>query len=298
MWMSEDTNYEPEALRTATAEEQYRVINAWFWAKFEDPAQNTPHDSGEGGYIYIDGGPYDAREQLEQEFLGIVPQEVIDELVGKLQGECFEWAPTSSRDDYDSDLYESVHENQDAEITLEVALAAIEDLLATVIQEPLAGVHRRLLFANVITALETFLSDTFINRVLNSEYLLQRYLDTERAFRDRKFALNEALRIAKDVTNIARKQMLDMAWHNIAKVKRLYADVLRIDLHDITAIAKAVHIRHDIVHRNGRQEDGSDQIIATSDVKALVSATRMLVGIVDQALNPSPVIGDDADLPF
>jgi hypothetical protein len=40
----------------------------WFFSHYEDPAEGVPHDSGEGGYQYIFGGPYDAREVLEENF--------------------------------------------------------------------------------------------------------------------------------------------------------------------------------------------------------------------------------------
>jgi hypothetical protein len=44
------------------------LINAmvsWFFATYEDPANSTPYD---GGYVYLCGGPYDAREELEADF--------------------------------------------------------------------------------------------------------------------------------------------------------------------------------------------------------------------------------------
>src|SRR5213594_4178219 len=54
MMMKAD-DYDAEALRYAPAEEQYQVMERWFRARFEDPAQRTPHESSEGGYIWIWG---------------------------------------------------------------------------------------------------------------------------------------------------------------------------------------------------------------------------------------------------
>ena len=51
-------------------------MEAWFRFRFEDPAHNTPYDSAEGGYIWVSGGPYGAREQIEEQFLGIVPMKL------------------------------------------------------------------------------------------------------------------------------------------------------------------------------------------------------------------------------
>ena len=57
---------------------------------------------------------------------------------------------------------------------MEDALSAISSLVALRIAGPEVSVHRRLLFANVIAALETFLSDTFINRVMGDDILFLR----------------------------------------------------------------------------------------------------------------------------
>jgi len=40
----------------------------WFHDHYEDPAQNTPFESREGGYQWVWGGPYDASEELSDHF--------------------------------------------------------------------------------------------------------------------------------------------------------------------------------------------------------------------------------------
>lgn len=39
---------------------QVEAIANWFLYNFEDPVHHAPHDSREGGYIFVYGGPYDA----------------------------------------------------------------------------------------------------------------------------------------------------------------------------------------------------------------------------------------------
>jgi hypothetical protein len=292
-----DSDYDPTSLKAATAEEQLRVIEAWFRYRYEDPAHRMPYDSEEGGYIWISGGPYNAQEQLEVEFQGILPDEVIEKLADTLESECFEWAPTSTFDEYDTELYEAVRENAKARATLDEALGAIGDLLSLDIAEPGARVHRRLLFANTIAALESFLSDTFINRVLGDDVLLQRYLETERAFEEQRFPLKDALRKAAEIKAIASKKLIEMVWHNIPKVKRLYEKVIYVDLGDIGPLEKAINLRHDIVHRNGRQKDGRELVIEASDIAGLIEDVRLLAIRVDLAVSPEPG-PEDSDFPF
>ena len=74
-------------------------MREWFFQNYEDPAQSTPHDSSEGGYQYVWGGPYDALEELGDEFghLGI-PDDLIEEVANDVTSDgIHEWAPTFSR---------------------------------------------------------------------------------------------------------------------------------------------------------------------------------------------------------
>lgn len=74
-------------------EAAFEAMRRWFFEHFEDPAQMTPHDSKEGGYQYVYGGPYDAHEELNAKFEGVYPDEWIEELANELNGISPEWAP-------------------------------------------------------------------------------------------------------------------------------------------------------------------------------------------------------------
>jgi|SRR6516162_4533382 len=70
----------------------------WFLTNFENPAENTPWDEGE--YVFIWGGPYDARDELEEVFGKLATKAAIEAAVEQIEdGEdgSLEWAPASSR---------------------------------------------------------------------------------------------------------------------------------------------------------------------------------------------------------
>jgi hypothetical protein len=83
----------PSELKRASRERQKVYMRHWFHRNFEDPSNETPRDDGE--FIYIWGGPYNAHEQLFDEFSSLVPedriQEVADEIVN--QDGIYDWAP-------------------------------------------------------------------------------------------------------------------------------------------------------------------------------------------------------------
>lgn len=263
-------DYDPTALRTASKHQQLEVMESWFRAMFEDPAHRTPYESKEGGYIWIWGGPYDAGEELEGEFGGIIDETVIRGLVDSLEGECVDWAPTERPGDYDEGLFDAVSENAAARRTLDEATTTIQSLMSAPIVDELGPAYRRLLFANVITALETYLSDTFINRVFSSVDLIQKYIDSDPKFKERKVPYKDILREAGRVQDEARRELLAMVWHNVAKIKPMYFQVLGVDLGDIEPVASAIQLRHDIVHRNGRRRDGAIVAVTNNDITTLL----------------------------
>ena len=78
-------------------EEQTACMVRWFRQMYEDPANATPYDSGEGGYIYIWGGPYEARDEIGGEFGDLVSDDVIEAAVSEVESDgTFDWAPTDS----------------------------------------------------------------------------------------------------------------------------------------------------------------------------------------------------------
>ena len=70
----------------------------WFNWNFEDPANETPYESAEGGYIYIWGGPHNALDELSDRFDGVVSQETIEQSVESIERHGhYDWAPSGRR---------------------------------------------------------------------------------------------------------------------------------------------------------------------------------------------------------
>jgi hypothetical protein len=68
----------------------------WFFRNFEDPAERTPWDEGE--YVFIWGGSFYAREELEDAFRTVVTPQALEIAVAKIEEDGgTQWAPNSSR---------------------------------------------------------------------------------------------------------------------------------------------------------------------------------------------------------
>jgi hypothetical protein len=82
-------------VRGMEIEDTVEIMTSWFFENFEDPAHQTPWDEGE--YLYIHGGPYDAREELYEAFDDIACDWVIEAAVNEIEYQGFVWAPARNR---------------------------------------------------------------------------------------------------------------------------------------------------------------------------------------------------------
>jgi hypothetical protein len=274
-----------EYLREAEPDVQRAAMEDWFRARFEDPAERTPYESAEGGYIWIWGGPYNAREELESEFGSIVPEEVIQGLVKDLEYDCHEWAPTPSASDYDDFLLDDIAGITSYYNSFSGAVLDIEALLRTMVPDPVAGCFYRLLFVNVITALETYLSDAFIITVINQPELMRKFVETTPEFRAEKISLADAYKATELAERRARTYLADVVWHHLERVKSMYRETLDLEFpENIGPIFRAILTRHDIVHRNGKSKDGEEILITEESVRQLIADVEALVIHIDECL--------------
>ena len=274
-----------EELSKADRKTQLDVMEVWFRQHYEDPAEHTPYESAERGFIWIWGGPYDAREELESEFAGIVPDDVIDELVNKLERECLEWAPTLSADDYDEYLLDDIAGLTDYYSNFISSIHDIEILLRAKVDNTVSHCLMRLLYVNVVTVLETYLSDAFINTVMNDSKLMRRFIETNPDFQVEKVSISDIYKMGEEIERKARTYLIELIWHRLDRVKPMYEKTLDIKFpDDLSTIFRAILIRHDIVHRNGKTKDGKEIIITQEKVTELINAIKQLVQHIDTQL--------------
>lgn len=87
----------PDDFSAMTFGEAVEAIKDWFFENYEDPAHHTPYESREGGYQYIWGGPYNARDVIENIFADKTSQEVMNEAINEIEAEGFGWVPNFRR---------------------------------------------------------------------------------------------------------------------------------------------------------------------------------------------------------
>ncbi len=253
-------------------EKQKERMRQWFLDHYTNPIENTPYESAEGGYIYIWGGPYDPQEKLNEQFAGEVPDEVIEELAAELSDITHEWTGNPDEqavDEYEFDASDVVVHRE----TFHVAIANVKLLLVTECEAEIMQPFLRLLYANVITALETYLFDFFYSALQNDKEIFRKFVEKNEEYTKKKIPLSDVFTQFENIQKTVKEFLSAISWHNLPRVRPLYKDILGLEFDDrvVQELIAATAIRHDIVHRNGRSKDGNVTITLDENrVKELI----------------------------
>lgn len=256
-------------------------MRTWFLERYEDPVHSSPWVDGE--YLYIHGGPYDAKDELEGEFYGLASQEAIEELVVDLESECMDWTHAQnslSYEDYDDDYewYRAVS-RKDAFNAFTESIKATRKLLKA--NQSNDQHFLRLLYVSAITSLETYLSDFFINIVKSERGYLQVFVEKYEKFEKEKFPLSEIFTKMSEIEKTALEALRNLMWHDLAKVSSIYKATLEIHFPEIPELYKAVLARHDFVHRSGKKPDGEKRHLEAVQVENVLNQSTVLVSSIE-----------------
>ena len=145
----------------------------------------------------------------------------------------------------------------------------------------------RLLYANVITAMETYLSDCFINNVISNKKFIPKLLEHTPALKKTEMSLKKAYDWIENIEENIIDFLSGITFHNLSRVLSLYSNVLGINISgDLGIIFRAIIKRHDIVHRNGKTTDHAELNLKKSDLIDLMEKVKeFITKIEDQTKN-------------
>jgi hypothetical protein len=142
-----------------------------------------------------------------------------------------------------------------------------------------------MLVSNLIAAMETYLSDYFISSVLNSDLLLRKFVCSNPDFGKLKFSLNEIFEKHDSIKDTAKEYLLNQIYHRLDKVKPMYESVFEISFpSEIDEVFRLIELRHDIVHRNGKNKDGDRVSFSDRDVLDSVNEIESFIFKLDALL--------------
>jgi hypothetical protein len=269
----------PEHLQTISADDlkladektQIEIMRDWFFQHFQDPVHECPYDGSEGGYQYIYGGPYDASQELYSEFSDYIDEEVISKLADELDGECTEWSGIPGPEYYDDYLLDFVGTPEDSFKSFSEAIENLKEMLKIELKQVQKQFFFKMIYVNIITVLETYLSEFFIGQLERNEYSFRKFVENNPDFKKEKISLSDIFKKQESLEEYVKKYLVDFTWHNLPKLRPMFKTTLDIDFpNSIGNLIKATHIRHDLVHRAGKTKDGTPINLSKQDISDLI----------------------------
>jgi len=283
--LNDDTTIDEAHLGESDEKTQIEAMRSWFHENFQDPVEETPYDSSEGGYIYIYGGPYDASEELEARFAGVVPEDVIKKLADELSDQSWEWEGRPRPGDYDDYLLDTIAPPSEHITRFGTSIVNIRKLIKTSVDQAEEQFFLRMLFASVITALETYLSDIFVSSITGNPEALRKFVESHPRFKDDGFKMCDIFRKYECLERQTKSMLLgELVWHRLISISKMFKDTFDVDFpdpEDMSELLRAIDIRHDLVHRSGRTKDGAEHTITPDKIEKLIADTDKLVSLVD-----------------
>lgn len=262
-------------IKDADEDEQRTALREWFKARYCDPAHETPYNGREGGYLFINGGPYDPLEELHTRFGKLVHGDLIQDVADGLVMEVGdEWAPILREPplDYYDERFDLESVGPDGPLLRARERIAELNMTLRLQSNPVARpLVARLVFSGLIGVLESFLWETAQHWISTRPEVLQRCVEDLPVFKEQKFKLSEVYAQHAKIEATVKGYLQNLVWHRWDQVGTLYRLALEVKLPSVKTFQTPLEIRHHIVHRSGTDMDGNKIEIDDSAIASLAS---------------------------
>jgi len=286
-------------LSSASEDEQLTAMRDWFTDRYCDPANETPYNGREGGYLYMYGGPYNPTEELNERFSQCIPQHLIDDIATELESEGGdEWAPIIHEMDYDDYFAIEIDDRFLPKTKLENTIKELEENLKEEgPQSNLLILHMS--YGMLISCLEAYLSETVIYWAKKDDDVLFRIAIKE--FDTKKYSLSEIFNDIDVFKEMIHNHLAsNVVWHRLDKLKPTIEYGLKINLPKIGNIMSALKNRHDIAHRGGFNKDGTRLELNIKDFNSLkLNIVSFITELEEELEKKHPLTkNEDDDIPY
>lgn len=199
----------------------------------------------------------------------------------------------SYRKDHIADFIEKINDDNTAYDVYKCSINQIKELLQMEINDPdLQEYFHRMIYANVITSMEAYLSKTFISIVLNDDTMFWRFVNRFDWGKEKVY-IEDIKSVYDNMTMKVQTKLTEVLYHNLPKVRAMYQKILEIDIlqkdEDLTFLSQSVDVRHDLVHRNGRKtghfEADEFHNITIDMINTLIDHVDRLIDEIEKQIN-------------
>ena len=170
----------------------------------------------------------------------------------------------------------------------------------------------KMLYAHTITIMETYLSDTLIQKILSSKEIKRKFIENYTDYDTKKICFKDILSELEKLEKTIKTDLQELIYHNLGKIKPIYKAILDIEFgkDETSKIKQCVNKRHHIVHRNGKDKEDNPIQINIKDVEDVLEKVYNFISNIEKQISPSieienikalknsAIITNDIELPF
>jgi len=262
-------------LTAATPRLRREAMRLWFLSRYCDPVHDTPYNGAEGGYLFVNGGPYTAEDELYRRFGGgLSNDEEIRAVIDDVEADGIdEWAPIhhEREDEYDEQFALIVNAGSEPLKRLRERLQQAQEVLGLQGSPEAKGRARSLVFSSVIGVLEAFLYETAYFWIDTDEKALRGLVTGLPVFRQEKVALADLFDRHAGIKDHVKGYLQNLVWHRWDKVAPIFKHALDVQLPSTKEFQGPLLKRHDIVHRSGIDKSGTPVAVGVEEISDLSS---------------------------
>ena len=163
----------------------------------------------------------------------------------------------------------------------------------TITNSTLQPHYFNMLYSSVITSLETYLADALKFNLAHKEEFLIKFVETFQDFKNVKCDFNDIFNLCNSIERTVEEGLRSFLYHNLPKIKGIYKSTFNINFQPINELMRSISIRHDLVHRNGKNKNGTPHNITKDNVLELCDKTLSFVQNIEEQFNTLTTIEDN-----
>jgi hypothetical protein len=162
-----------------------------------------------------------------------------------------------SSSDLDDYFFESIAESSEYLRDFQRSIVGVNRLLETKVEDIDQQCFLRLLYVDVICALESYLSGRFISSINTDRSLFRRFVETTPEFQAQKIPLSDIFKAADEIEQRVKMYLAEFVWHRLDRVGPMFQDT------------------------HGRTMNGEQRTLDENDIKSLVKAVQSLISYIE-----------------
>ncbi|PCJ99973.1 MAG: hypothetical protein COA45_03940 [Zetaproteobacteria bacterium] len=175
--------------------------------------------------------------------------------------------------------------HSDFYISFAQTISELKTILSSRIDDAVVHTVYKMAYVHAVTAMETYLSDSLKSTVLANKSYIANAAKNLKELKNKNFKLEQFLLESASVDKIVLGQLRKYLYHDVVRVMEIYKATLGFQCsHDLGDLIKITSMRHDIVHRNGKDNDGTPVHLNLTDLNMSIDKIESFVKYLDDSL--------------